>query len=85
MKDRTVLATGLVGGAVTMLCCFTPALVVVLGAFGLSAWLGWADYVLLPAMALFLATIGYGLHLRRSRIAAACCEEGATGESPQLS
>jgi mercuric ion transport protein len=30
-------------------------LVVLLGAVGLSAWLGWLDYVLFPALAFFVA------------------------------
>ncbi len=34
-------------------CCFTPALVVLLSAVGLSAAIGWLDYVLLPALAVF--------------------------------
>jgi len=32
--------TGIVGTVIAALCCFTPALVVLLGAVGLSAWLG---------------------------------------------
>ena len=43
------------------LCCFTPLLVVLLGAVGLSAWLGWLDFVLLPALALFLCITAYAL------------------------
>ncbi|MFQ6023184.1 MAG: mercury resistance system transport protein MerF [Acidiferrobacterales bacterium] len=31
------------------------ALVVLLGAVGLSAWLSWLDYVLLPLLVLFAA------------------------------
>ncbi len=65
MKNRTLLKTGIVGAAITALCCFTPVLVVALGALGLSAWLGWLDYVLLPALALFLAMIAYALTKRR--------------------
>jgi len=66
MKDRTVLKTGTVGAAITALCCFTPLLVVMLGAVGLSAWLAWLDYVLFPALAVFLGMTGYGLWRLRS-------------------
>ena len=55
MKDRNLLRIGVVGTVVAAICCFTPALVLALGAVGLSAWLGWLDYVLLPALVLFLA------------------------------
>ena len=50
-SDRKLIATGIVGTVIAALCCFTPVLVVLLGAVGLSAWLGWLDYVLLPALA----------------------------------
>jgi mercuric ion transport protein len=72
MKDRTLLRTGAVGTVVTMICCFTPALVLLFGAVGLSAWLGWIDYVLFPALGMFLALTGYALYRRQK--SAACCE-----------
>lgn len=71
MKNATMLKTGLIGSVVTALCCFTPILVVALGFVGLSAWLGWLDYVLFPSLAFFLGLTAYGLW-RRQR-AAACC------------
>ena len=71
MKDSTILGTGIVGSVVVAICCFTPVLVILLGAVGLSAWLGWLDYVLFPALALFLSITAYGLWRRQK--AAACC------------
>jgi len=53
--ERTLLGIGIVGTVVTALCCFTPVLVVALGVVGLSAVLGWIDYVLFPALAFFIA------------------------------
>ena len=68
MKDRSLLGTGIIGTAIAAVCCFTPALVVLLGALGLSAWLGWLDYVLLPALALFAGLTVYALiRMRRQR------------------
>ena len=46
---------GIVGTIVTAICCFTPALVVLLGAVGLSAWLAWLDAVLIPLLVVFVA------------------------------
>ena len=66
---RRALAVGIVGTVVTALCCFTPVLVVPLGAVGLSAALGWLDLVLLPALAFFAGLTGYALW-KRSRGAA---------------
>tara|TARA_R110002110_G_scaffold8785_3_gene43818 strand:+ start:58 stop:264 length:207 start_codon:yes stop_codon:yes gene_type:complete len=64
MTDKTLLKLGLVGTVVAAICCFTPALVVLLGAVGLSAWLGWLDIVLLPVLAIFLVITGYALWKR---------------------
>lgn len=66
IRDR-LFAAGLIGSVITALCCFTPILVVLLGAVGLSAWLGWLDIVLLPALGAFLALAIYALI--RERIA----------------
>ena len=65
MKPGALLKTGLIGTAVAAVCCFTPALVILLGAIGLSAAIGWLDYVLLPAMLAGLSLIGYALWKRK--------------------
>jgi mercuric ion transport protein len=51
MRDPQLLGIGIVGTVIAALCCFTPVLVVILGAVGLSAAVGWLDHVLLPALA----------------------------------
>lgn len=66
MNDRKLLRTGIIGTVVTAVCCFTPALVILLGVAGLSAWLGWLDYVLFPALALFIGITIYA-YVRWSR------------------
>ncbi len=63
--DRKLITTGIVGTVVAALCCFTPVLVVLLGAVGLSAVLGWIDYVLLPALVFFVALTVYAVWRRR--------------------
>src|SRR3546814_10650654 len=65
MNDRKLLGIGIVGSVVAALCCFTPILVVLLGAVGLSAMLGWLDYVLLPSLVFFLGLTAYALYRRR--------------------
>jgi mercuric ion transport protein len=74
MKDMTILKTGIIGSVIAAICCATPILVIALGDLGLSAWLGWADTVLMPALALFLAITAYGLW-RRQRAVACCASE----------
>jgi mercuric ion transport protein len=51
-----------VGSILVALCCFTPILVITLGAAGLSAFTPYLDYVLLPAlvMLIVLAIVSYG-------------------------
>jgi mercuric ion transport protein len=67
MTSKRLLATGIVGTVVAALCCGTPVLAVVLGALGLSAWLAYSDYVVLPTMIVFIAITGYALWRRRLR------------------
>ncbi len=65
MDDRKLLGVGLVGAVVAALCCFAPVLVVLLTTVGLSALVGWLDYVLLPALAIFVALTVYALFRHR--------------------
>ena len=54
MTDRSLLTIGIIGSVVAALCCFTPLLVVTLGALGLGGLVGGLDYVLFPALLAFL-------------------------------
>ena len=67
MNDRNLLGTGIVGTVIAALCCFTPLLVVLLGVVGLSAALGWLDYVLFPALAFFIGLTIYAVYRRQKR------------------
>jgi mercuric ion transport protein len=67
MNDRTLLRTGIVGSIIVALCCVTPILVVLFGVVGLSAAVGYLDYVLFPALAVFLSITGYALWKRSQR------------------
>jgi mercuric ion transport protein len=58
------LTTGITGTVVAALCCFTPVLVILFGAIGLSAWLGWIDYVLFPALGIFVLLTIYAVYQR---------------------
>ena len=66
MDDRKLLGIGLGGALVAAVCCFSPVLVVLWTAVGLSAVVGWLDYVLLPALVIFVALVVYAL-LRQRR------------------
>ena len=64
MEDATPIRTGIIGAVVAALCCFTPILVVLLGAVGLSALTGHLDVVLVPALVFFGGLIAYAVYRR---------------------
>ncbi len=64
MNNNQILCTGCGGTTIAALCCFTPILVIGLGAVGLSAWLGWVDYVLFPMMFASMGLVAFALYLR---------------------
>jgi len=66
LKDTTLIKTGVLGAAVAALCCFTPVLVVLLGAVGLSVLTGYLDIVLIPALVFFVGLTAYAVY-RRNR------------------
>lgn len=72
-RRKRLLWTGLIGSGLVALCCFTPILVVLLGVVGLGAITGYLDYVLLPALAVFLGLAVYaGAHQRQATVDACC-------------
>jgi len=66
MRDRPLITTGVVVGALAAICCATPLLAILFGAAGLTAWLAQADYVVIPALVLCVALIGFGLYCQRA-------------------
>ena len=59
--NKSLLKTGVIGAIIAALCCFTPILVILFGALGLSALVGYLDYVLFPMLGLFLIIIGVAI------------------------
>ena len=82
MTSRTLFGIGVAGSLLAVLCCATPLLAMVLGALGLSAWLGWSDYVVMPALVLFVAIAVYGLMRSRQAASPGCCEAPAASQEP---
>ncbi|WP_371018891.1 mercury resistance system transport protein MerF [Pseudalkalibacillus sp. JSM 102089] len=54
MKRNKTLITGVVGTIIALICCTTPVLAILLGTVGLGALTGYLDYVLIPALVLFI-------------------------------
>lgn len=68
MKNK-LFKMGVIGTIITALCCFTPVLVVLFGALGLAALVGYLDLVLFPLLGVFLVLLVVGL-FRYKRYAA---------------
>lgn len=74
-----LLKTGVIGSAIAAICCFTPVLTVMLGIVGLGAVTGYLDYVLLPALVVFVGITIYAL-ARKKR--GGCDETRPPGRQP---
>lgn len=66
MRQGSLLKVGIIGTVIAVICCFTPALVILFGAVGLSAVVAWLDITLLPILLLFILITGYAFWKRRN-------------------
>ena len=73
MKDHALVTAGAVGAVLAAICCAAPLLAVMLGAFGLTAWLANGAYVLIPVLLICLWLIV--MRFRRRRTATAASEQ----------
>lgn len=71
--QKRLLWTGVIGSGLVALCCVTPILVILLGVVGLGAITGYLDYVLLPALVVFLGLGVYAGTRGRPGTGSACC------------
>jgi mercuric ion transport protein len=55
--NKSLFKVGIIGSVIAALCCFTPILVILFAALGISALVGYLDYVLFPMLGLFLMVI----------------------------
>jgi len=65
MRRETLLKTGVVGALISALCCFTPLLLILFGAAGLAAFVGYLDYVLMPALVFFVVLTVYAIFIKK--------------------
>lgn len=66
-SSNGLLKVGLIGTVIAALCCFTPVLVVLFSAVGLAAVVGYLDFVLLPALGIFILLTIYALWRKNAR------------------
>jgi hypothetical protein len=77
-QRKRLLWTGLIGSGLVALCCLTPILVVLLGVVGLGAFTSYLDYVLLPALGVFLGLAVYAGTRQQHATGSACCTPHAS-------
>lgn len=63
-ESTTLLKTGIIGSVIAALCCFTPILVILLGVIGMASVIGYLDYLLFPALGVFVSITCYALILK---------------------
>jgi len=68
MNERTSLKASITSTIVAALCCFTPVLVIGMGAAGLSAWIGGIDYAVFPIMFVSMGFTANALYVRAGRV-----------------
>ena len=66
MNNQRLLRFGIIGSVIAALCCFTTVLVSLLAVVGLSAAVGWLNYVLFPALFIFIGITVYAAHRQRT-------------------
>jgi mercuric ion transport protein len=69
-QNTKLIGIGAVGAVLSLLCCVTPVLAVLLGALGLTAFVAKLDYVLVPVFVACVALITFALVRRRRSCAA---------------
>jgi hypothetical protein len=66
-RKNGLLTTGIIGTVVTLVCCFTPVLLILLGVAGLGAFTGYLDFILLPVLAVFVGLTVYAYAKQRKQ------------------
>jgi len=64
-QNTRLIGMGAVGAVLSLLCCVTPVLAILLGALGLTAFVAKFDYVLVPVFVASVALITFALVRRR--------------------
>lgn len=79
-KDTLLFRFGIISTIIVALCCFTPILVILLGAVGLASLTGYLDIVLLPALAFFVVLTIYALYKKNSTDKNLCNDDNKKDE-----
>jgi mercuric ion transport protein len=75
-QNSKLIGTGVAGAVLSLLCCVTPMLALLLSAIGLTAFVAKLDYVLVPVFVASIALVIFALARRRRSCAAKTPEPG---------
>jgi mercuric ion transport protein len=75
-QNSKLIGTGVAGAVLSLLCCVTPMLALLLSAIGLTAFVAKLDYVLVPVFVASIAFVIFALVRRRRSCAAKTPEPG---------
>lgn len=64
-RKNRLLTTGIIGTVITLVCCFTPILLILFGLIGLGFFTGYLDYILFPLLAVFVGITIYAYTKQR--------------------
>ncbi len=67
-RSNGLFKVGIFGSAIAAVCCFTPVLVIGLSAVGLGILIAYLDYVLLPALIIFIGITIYAMTRRNLEV-----------------
>ena len=84
-RARRRFFAALAGVAGVAVCCFTPVLVVVFAAVGLSAFTPYLDYVLYPALATMVVVAVWAYFKWRRGCAREACRRQGEGDGADAS
>jgi len=62
----SLLRFAVMGSIVAAICCFTPALVIILTSLGAASIVGYLDFVLLPLLLVFIGLVTFAFLKRQS-------------------
>jgi len=80
-KKKFLVRFGVTGTIIAAIGCFTPALVLLFGALGLSALTGYLDTFLLPALGIFIGITIYAVYRAKRSGGRACATRPNIGDA----
>lgn len=66
--NKKLVTGGVIGTIISIICCTTPILVIVLTGIGLAALVGYIDIVVIPILFISIITLIVGLYVGKKPV-----------------